>query len=72
MASILFGRTVRGIMQGDCVPDVFVPQLIDLWRQGVFPFDKLIEFYDIDDINEAVHASESGAVIKPVIRTGAK
>ncbi len=70
MASILFGRTVRGIMQGDCVPDVFVPQLIDLWRRGVFPFDKLIEFYDFDDINQAVHASESGAVIKPVIRTG--
>jgi aryl-alcohol dehydrogenase len=70
MASILFGRTVRGIMQGDCVPDVFVPELIDLWRQGRFPFDRLIEFYDLDDINEAVRASESGAVVKPVVRTG--
>jgi len=60
----------RGIMQGDSVPDVFVPQLIDFWRQGRFPFDRLIEFYDLDDINEAVRASESGAVIKPVVRTG--
>ncbi len=69
MSTILFGRTVRGIMQGDCVPDVFIPQLIEFWRRGCFPFDKLIEFYDLDDINEAVRASESGAVIKPVVRT---
>lgn len=69
MASILFGRTIRGIMQGDCAPDVFVPQLIDLWRRGLFPFDRLIEFYDLEDINEAVRASETGQVIKPVIRT---
>ena len=71
MASILFGRTIQGIMQGDCVPDVFVPQLIDFWRQGLFPFDRLITFYDLADINEAAHASESGEVVKPVVRTGA-
>jgi aryl-alcohol dehydrogenase len=70
MSSILFGRTVQGIMQGDCVPDVFVPQLINFWRQGLFPFDRLIKFYALDDINEAVRASESGDVIKPVVRTG--
>jgi aryl-alcohol dehydrogenase len=70
MSSILFGRTVRGIMQGDCAPDVFVPQLIDFWRQGRFPFYRLIKFYDLDDLNEAVRASESGAVTKPVVRTG--
>ena len=70
MSSILFGRTIQGIMQGDCVPDVFVPQLINFWRQGLFPFDRLIKFYALDDINEAVRASESGDVIKPVVRTG--
>jgi aryl-alcohol dehydrogenase len=68
MASILFGRTIQGIMQGDCVPDVFVPQLIELWQKGVFPFDKLIKFYEFEDINEAVHAAESGLVVKPVVR----
>lgn len=70
MPTILFGRTIQGVMQGDCVPDVFVPQLIEFWRQGLFPFDRLIKYYDLADINDAVHAAESGAVIKPVIRTG--
>jgi aryl-alcohol dehydrogenase len=69
MSSILFGRKVQGIMQGDCVPDVFIPQLIEFWRQGIFPFDRLIKFYPLNDIEEAVQAAESGEVVKPVIRT---
>lgn len=70
MATILFGRKIQGIMQGDCVPDVFVPRLIEFWRAGLFPFDKLTRLYDISEINEAVHAAESGAVVKPIITTG--
>lgn len=66
--TLLFGRTVRGIIEGDSVPTVFIPQLIELWRAGRFPFDKLIEFFTLDNINEALEASESGRVFKPVIR----
>jgi aryl-alcohol dehydrogenase len=68
VASILFGRTVRGIIEGDSVPEVFIPQLVELWRQGRFPFDKLIRFYPLAQINEAVRAAERGEVIKPVLR----
>ena len=71
MSSILFGRTIKGIMQGDCVPDVFVPKLIEFWRAGVFPFDKLTKLFDMSDINQAVHAAESGEVVKPIITTRA-
>lgn len=71
VASILFGRTVRGIIEGDSVPDIFIPQLIELWRQGRFPFDKLITFYRLADINEAVRASERGEVLKAVLRPAA-
>ena len=66
--SLLFGRTVRGIIEGDSVADVFIPQLIELYRQGRFPFNKLITYYDLADINQAAADSESGAVIKPVLR----
>ena len=66
--TLLFGRTVRGIIEGDSVPTVFIPQLIELWRAGRFPFDKLIEFFTLDDINEALEASESGRVFKPIVR----
>lgn len=68
MNSILFGRTVRGIIEGDSVPDVFIPQLVDLWAQGRFPFDKLVRFYPLDKINDAVEASERGEVLKAIVR----
>lgn len=66
--SIMFGRTIRGIVEGDSIPDIFIPQMIELWRQGLFPFDKLITFYNLDNINEAVKASEDGKVLKAVLR----
>jgi len=68
MNTLLFGRTVRGIIEGDSVPQVFIPQLIELWRLGKFPFDKLVKFYDLKDINQAIADSESGRVLKPIVR----
>ncbi|WP_433949905.1 NAD(P)-dependent alcohol dehydrogenase [Brevundimonas bullata] len=68
MNTLLFGRTVRGIIEGDSVPQVFIPQLIELWRLGKFPFDRLVKFYDLADINQAIADSESGLVLKPIVR----
>lgn len=62
------GRRLIGIVEGDSNPDVFIPMLIDLYRNGRFPFDKLVKFYTLDDINTAIHDSETGAVIKPIVR----
>lgn len=65
------GKTIRGIIEGDSVPDLFIPSLIQLYSQGRFPFDKLVKFYTLDQINQAVHDSEKGITIKPVVRIGA-
>ncbi len=62
------GRSIRGIVEGDSHPDVFIPTLIDLFAQGRFPFDKLLSFYSFDRINEAIHDSETGGAIKPVVQ----
>ncbi len=64
---ILCGRTIRGIIEGDSVPEVFIPHLIKLWREGQFPFDKLIRHYALDQINEAIRDSEHGNVLKSVV-----
>jgi aryl-alcohol dehydrogenase len=65
---LAFGRTVRGIVGGDSVPGVLFPRLIALWRQGRFPFDRLVQTFDFDNINEAAESAERGDVIKPVLR----
>src|SRR5262249_6589982 len=67
MNSILVGRTVRGIIEGNSIPDIFIPQLIELYLQGQFPFDQLIGFYPFMEINTALEAAASGNVLKAVL-----
>jgi aryl-alcohol dehydrogenase len=62
------GRTVRGIIEGDSVPEIFIPTLIELYRQGRFPFDRLLRFYSFDALNDAILDSEAGRTIKAVVR----
>lgn len=67
---ILFGRTVRGILGGDSIPDAFIPKLVDLYVSGRFPMDRLITSYPLGQINRAAADSLSGIAIKPVLRPG--
>ncbi|MCP3397110.1 NAD(P)-dependent alcohol dehydrogenase [Bradyrhizobium sp. CCGB20] len=62
------GRRLIGIVEGGSDPTIFIPTLIDLYRSGRFPFDKLVKFYTLDEINIAINDSETGAVIKPIVR----
>ena len=66
--TVLWGRTVRGILGGEGQSDTFLPTLVELNAQGRFPFDRLIEFFDLDQANEAMEASARGDVLKPVLR----
>ncbi|MFB7720029.1 NAD(P)-dependent alcohol dehydrogenase [Nocardia sp. NPDC056100] len=66
-ATLAVGRTLTGILEGNAVPRVLIPRLIELWRQGRFPFDKLVTTYAFEQINEAEEAALRGAVIKPVL-----
>jgi aryl-alcohol dehydrogenase len=68
ITGLVAGRTVRGIVEGDSDPRRFIPRLIDLWRAGQFPFDRLIASYPLSAINEAVEAVQSGGVLKAVLR----
>ena len=64
---ILKGVRIVGVVEGEAEVRSFIPELIELHRQGRFPFDKLVTRFDFDDINEAVEKMGSGDVIKPVL-----
>ncbi|HJS93912.1 MAG TPA: NAD(P)-dependent alcohol dehydrogenase [Solirubrobacteraceae bacterium] len=65
---LAMGRTVRGIVEGQSVPDVFLPRLIELWRQGRFPVDRIMTHYAFSEIEQAARDAEEGKVVKPVLR----
>ena len=64
------GKRIIGIIEGDSVPDLFIPSLVELYQQGRFPFDRLVKFYSPDQINQAAEDSEKGITIKPIVRFG--
>ncbi|MBD8493331.1 NAD(P)-dependent alcohol dehydrogenase [Pseudomonas syringae] len=67
---LLGGKSIRGIVEGDSVPQQFIPQLVELHLQGRFAFDKLVKFYPFEQINQAAEDSEKGITLKPVLMIG--
>lgn len=62
------GQRWTMVLMGDATPQIFIPMLIDLYRQGRFPFDRLVKFYPFEAIAQAFHDSEAGTTIKPILR----
>jgi Zn-dependent alcohol dehydrogenase len=70
MEILIPGRKIVGLVEGDSKPHEFIPQLITYYKEGKFPFDRLIDFFPFEELNEAVQAQISGQSIKPVVRMG--
>lgn len=64
------GKTMTGVIEGDTVPQLFIPELVEYYRQGLFPFDKLVRYYDFKDIDQAFEDSRTGVTVKPVVKIG--
>ena len=60
-------KSLIGIVEGDAIPKLFIPKLIEYYREGRFPFDRLIKFYPFEDINKAFEESHKGVCIKAVL-----
>jgi aryl-alcohol dehydrogenase len=56
------GRAVRGIVEGDSIPDLFIPELIEHYVHGRFPFDRLVRYYPFSEINQAIADSRARGI----------
>lgn len=65
---LMEGKSVLGTVQGDSIPQLHIPKLIQYYKDGQFPFDKLVKFYDFEDINRAFEDSKSGEAVKPIVK----
>ena len=66
---VTFGHTIKGIIEGDSDPDVFLPELMAHYRAGRLPIDRLVTAYPFADINEAIAAQHRGECVKAVLVT---
>lgn len=61
------GITIKMIVEGESIPSVFIPHLIELHRGGLFPFDRLVNTYPFEQINDAFDDSAKGITLKPMV-----
>ena len=66
------GVAINGTLLGDGDPVGTINELIEDFRAGTFPIEKLVTVYELDGINSAVDDMLRGTVIKPVVRFPAK
>lgn len=64
---VFANRSIKGILMGDSVPQLEIPKLIQFHKAGQFAFDRLVQFYPFEQINEASADSNSGKTIKPIL-----
>ncbi|GAB2640992.1 NAD(P)-dependent alcohol dehydrogenase [Gordonia jinhuaensis] len=61
------GKTIVGGIEGDSIPQNFIPQLINLYKAGQFPFDQLITTYPFDQLEQAIDDTRTGTSVKAVL-----
>ncbi len=47
------GKSLLGVVEGDSVPQVFIPALLEYYKRGQFPIDKMMTYYTFEDIQKA-------------------
>lgn len=64
---LLNSKKLSGVVEGDSQPQKFIPEMVQYYKEGRFPFDKLTKFFAFEDINQAFAASKDASVIKPIV-----
>ncbi|KAF7556517.1 hypothetical protein G7Z17_g1375 [Cylindrodendrum hubeiense] len=64
---LLENKRYIGVVEGGSHPQKFIPQLMELHRQGHFPVDKLCKVYSVKDFETAMSDMRNGKVVKPII-----
>jgi aryl-alcohol dehydrogenase len=67
MEILLNMRTLQGGCEGESVPKVFLPQLVQYIKDKRLPLEKIVVKYPFHDIAKAFDDSLSGRVIKAVV-----
>jgi aryl-alcohol dehydrogenase len=63
-------KRIVGVIEGDGVPNEFLPRLIAYHRSGDLPVERLIRHYRFGDIAAAFADAAGGRAIKPVLTFG--
>jgi len=64
---MMTGKSVTSTVEGDATPLVFIPKMIEWYREGRFPIEKLVQYFQAENFSDAIAGMKSGSVIKPIL-----
>ncbi|KAL3459377.1 chaperonin 10-like protein [Aspergillus heterothallicus] len=62
------GRAIIGCIEGDCVPREAIEKLVQWYRDGKFPIDKLVTYFEAHEFKDALAGLDDGSVVKAVLK----
>lgn len=64
---MLSGKQIMGAIEGQAYPPEYVPKMIQWYREGRFPIDKLMKLIPADDFEQGLKEMHDGTTIKPIL-----
>ncbi|OAX80739.1 hypothetical protein ACJ72_04923 [Emergomyces africanus] len=64
---MISGKSITGTIEGDTVSREYIPQMIQWYREGKLPLEKLVKVFDAEEFQRALGEMVNGTVVKPVI-----
>lgn len=61
------GRQFMGVVEGDVVPQEYLPNLISWVKEGRLPLERIVKYYKAEEFEAAIRDMQSGQTVKPVI-----
>jgi Zn-dependent alcohol dehydrogenase len=61
------GKQFIGAIEGQAYPPEYVPKMIQWYREGRFPIDKMMKFIKAEDFEQALKEMHDGTTIKPIL-----
>jgi Zn-dependent alcohol dehydrogenase len=62
------GKRIIGAIEGQVIPQEYVPRMIKWYREGRFPIDLFVKEYAAANFDQAFAGMKSGTIIKPILR----
>lgn len=63
----IYAYRICSLNQGDSNPPAYLSKLIDMYKSGQFPLDKISKVFPYTELDAALKAQHDGSVIKPII-----
>lgn len=61
------GKSYIGAIEGNSISSQFIPKMIGWFREGKFPFDKLVKLMPAEDFQKGIDEMHTGETVKPII-----